>query len=145
MSPEISQKDNLELSDIAKRQRDRNHKAIRVIEYLIPNQQELERVPDNELRGLLQQRLLTIESMLASLHIAITKTVPVSEVFNLPEPTQTVELKNSVNIGAPVWVTYETLPQKYGTDFIIEDNILHWVNETDQFISGALEIVYYKL
>jgi len=144
MSQEIPRNPNLELNDVATKHKDKIHKTIKVIEHLVPNQQELDQVPDHELRGLLQQRLLNIESLLTAISIALTKTVPVYERFYLEEATTTITLKHTVNLENPIWVTYETLPQKFGTDYIIQDNVLHWINTVDAEIFGDFEITYYR-
>lgn len=135
---------NLELNDVASRRRERIVNTIRVVEHLIPDQKEIQQLQDNELHGILQQRLINIEALLSILTVAVAKTIPVYERFDLPEPTTTVELRHTVKTDAPIIVTYETLPQKYGTDFTIENKTLHWINNIDPEIFGTIEIIYYR-
>lgn len=75
---------------------------------------------------------------------ALEKARPVTEKFNLATPTNTITLEHAVNSTAPVWVIYESLPQRKTVDFTVEGNIFTWVNTTDPFITGDIEITYFR-
>jgi len=75
---------------------------------------------------------------------AVAKALPVVQRFNFQVPATEVELAHDVNVILPVWLTHETLPQKYGKDFIVEGKILRWIGVEDVSMIGDVEIIYYR-
>jgi hypothetical protein len=78
------------------------------------------------------------------LQAALALSVPVVQRFSFSAPTTSVILDYTVNVTAPVWLTHETLPQKYGKDFTITGNLLEWVSAEDPAMNGDVEVIYYR-
>lgn len=132
------------LKSFAEQHRARLHKSIGVLQELIPDGTDLGEVDDRQLRGLLQDRILRLEQLMEQVLDTVEKSIPVYEKFLFTEPTVTFELRYPVNNANPIWVTYETLPQKKHYDFTIAGNIFTWLNPEDTHLIGDLEIIYYR-
>lgn len=119
--------------------------VIDVIEKLLPPGVKFQDLSDADKYNLLAKKLDDIQIQINNLQDAVEKSVPIFERFDFLSPKTEFVLDNIVNEAHPVTVVYETLPQKLGIDFEIDGDRVRWINPTDSFVQGIVEVTYYKL
>ena len=112
---------------------------------LFPPGTNLWELTDNELYEALAGKLNGLQIQINDLQNSVEKSIPVYQRFNFYDPTTMFDLADIVNEGAPITLTYETLPQKRDIDFTVTGKQIDWINPADTSLLGIVEVVYYKL
>ena len=92
------------------------------------------------------RRFITLEGG----RLALKKqSAPIYERFMLPKvPAGTeqtiIVLQKKVCTSAPITVVHNSLQQILGSDFLIEDNKIQWINSRDPLDEGILEVSYWE-
>jgi len=116
-----------------------------ILKGLLPPGTELWDLSEAELYEILAGKLNGLQVQINDLQDAVEKSIPIYQRFNFTTPKTEFTVSHVINEGAPINLTYETLPQKRDIDFTVDGNVIRWINPTDTVLLGIVEVVFYRV